>query len=246
MSFLTLDIETVPQWRFTEPIVAVDPKWREEFLEECRPPNGKVHATIAAALKSGDAKLACTGMQAALHPSTSHVVSVSWGPSDGETSVWQWDDEMKNGGENDEDFEAALLERTFRAIDAAIYGDRTIVTFSGTSFDLPTLRWRAAILGLDIPRLKWDGPGYGGKPAGLLYPFDTNTHCDLRLAWTNGNKYGRGTLAAMSEAFGIESAEHGGDVYEWFRASDWDKIRAYGHDEARNLIQLYRACERIL
>ncbi|KKM77189.1 hypothetical protein LCGC14_1372520, partial [marine sediment metagenome] len=172
MSFLTLDIETVPQWRFTEPIVAVDPKWREEFLEECRPPNGKVHATIAAALKSGDAKLACTGMQAALHPSTSHVVSVSWGPSDGETSVWQWDDEMKNGGENDEDFEAALLERTFRAIDAAIYGDRTIVTFSGTSFDLPTLRWRAAILGLDIPRLKWDGPGYGGKPAGLLYPYD--------------------------------------------------------------------------
>ena len=253
MSFLTLDIETVPMWRFTEPDVPVDPKWREEFVAEHRlkrrPNSDKAIELVAAALKSGEAKLKATGVQAALHPSTAHVISVSWGNSEAkegeDTTVYQWEDFQGLEG-SDAGFEVALLERTFRAIEAAIFKSRTLVSFSGKSFDLPSLRWRAGILGIKIPRLKWDGPGYGGKPAGLLYPFDSDTHCDLRLAWTNGNKYGRGTLAAMSAAFGIESEEHGGDVYSWFRANDWDSIRAYGHVEARNLIQLYRACERIL
>ncbi len=204
---------------------------------------------VVYALKCGEAKLACTGMQAALHPSTAHVISVSWGNSEAkegeDTTVYQWDDFHKLEG-SDARFEVALLERTFRAIEAAIFKSRTLVSFSGKSFDLPSLRWRAGILGINIPRLKWDGPGYGGKPAGLLYPFDSDTHCDLRLAWTNGKKFARGTLADMSAAFGIENQEHGGDVYEWFRANDWDKIRAYGHVEARNLIDLYRACERVL
>jgi len=251
MSFLTLDIETVPMWRFTEPDVPVDEKWCKEYLAELGFSEwdlftGPANEVIANTLKSGEAKLACTGMQAALHPSTCHAISVSWGNGDNdETSVRQWDDEQRLEGD-DEEFEHTLLDHTFRAINKAIGQDRTIVTFSGTSFDLPTLRWRAAILDLNIPRLKWDGPGYGGKPAGLLYPYDIKTHCDLRLAWTNGKKFARGSLAAMSEAFGIENQEHGGDVYEWFRANDWDKIRAYGHVEAHNLIQIYRACERIL
>ncbi len=253
MSFLTLDIETVPMWRFTEPDVPVDEKWCKEMLEkesEGTDPgfefsDERARELVADYLKRGEAKLACTGMPAALHPSTSHVISVSWGPSDGETSVRQWDDEDRLDGE-DEDFECTLVSHTFRAIDKAIQSGRTIVTFSGTSFDLPTLRWRAAILGLEIPKIKWDGPPYHGSPAGLLYPFDTDTHCDLRLVWTNGKKFAKGTLADMSAAFDIKSVEHGGDVYEWFRANDWDSPRAYGHDEARNLIELYRACERIL
>ena len=258
MSFLTLDCETVPQWKFTEPDVPVDYKWFKEMLEtesEGSDPGFEFSdqaalELVARYLKSGEAKLKATGVQAALHASTAHIVSVSWGSgridSDPETVVRQWDDPNGPVEATDEQFEADLIERTFRSIDAAIRCRRTIVGFNTKPFDLPMLRWRAALLGLEVPKIKWDGPPYQGGPAGLLYPYDNITHCDLRNAWTNGNRYGRGTLADMSAAFGIENQEHGADVYEWFKAGEWGKIREYGHQEARNLIALYRACERIL
>jgi hypothetical protein len=265
MSFLTLDLETVPQWKFKAPDTPVDEKWFNEMIEESEG-TGSVFSDEAVAklvrryLKSGEAKLKSTGVQAALHASTAHVVSVSWGNSEPtgdsgsvpETMVKQWDDFIKDDKDEsqpcpaDETFEAALIGHTFRSISAAVRRGITLVGFNTKGFDLPMLRWRAALLGLEVPNLKWDGPPYQGGPAGLLYPFDFKTHCDLRTLWTNGNRFGKGTLADMSRAFGIENEDHGADVYRWFRDNDWDKIRAYGHVEARNLIQLYRACERIL
>ena len=75
MKFLALDIETVPQVRFTVPAVdgsdaLLDPGWLEEAVDRL---------DVPAEVRAGNAVLAATGCAPALHPTTGHLVSVAWG-----------------------------------------------------------------------------------------------------------------------------------------------------------------------
>lgn len=259
MTFVTFDLETVPQWQYTHRDTPVDERWLQQLVDDVDPTDWPlredyIRSRVISALRCGEARLASTGVPAALHPATCHVVSVSFAVRKGksiETSVYQWDDYDRLEGD-DEEFEDDLLTKVMKIIAKAYFGDaenphgRTIVTFNGTEFDLWVLRIRCAILGVPTYHVKWDGPGYRGKKAGLLYPYDNEAHCDLRRLFTNGDRRGRGTLSTMAHTFGVDVQEHGADIYDWFRAHKWDSIREYGQHEGPTLVEIFERCLEVL
>jgi predicted PolB exonuclease-like 3'-5' exonuclease len=115
----------------------------------------------------------------------------------------------------------------------------TIVTFNGKGFDLPMLRWRAAMLHVAVPTLSWYE---------LLYPYRHKEHIDLRLLFSDGDRRARGTMAMWCEAFGIDAKTvgSGADVLGWVEKGDWNTLLSYGLDEMDDLIQLFRAVEGAL
>lgn len=227
-----------------------------------------LNAELARNMVDGSAEYAATGTKPALHPLSCQVVQVSFGwwetlaaLTDGEqaelapveevvkTHVCQWDDKNNGGRQVGElmldDGERAKMEsRTIHAalkrIAYAVRGHMTIVTFNGKDFDLPILRMRSMLLSLPSVHLPWDGNH------GLLYPWDNKRHCDLRRVWGNGNRYARGTLKVWSDAMGIDSEEHGADVFDWVQQGKWDSLRNYGETEMHNLCHAHKRAERIL
>lgn len=244
MTFLTCDIETVPQAQYVDPLTAIlDGGWVEEHAGSC----------IADEIMAGQAKLAATKCAPALHATTCHVVQVSFGKrkenGDLERRVFQSDDYRK---QVDEDPDPGLIGRhlsdvseKFLLLDAFKYlhwaGSKrlTLVGFNSKEFDLPLLRARAAILRLDVPRLGWSGT------RGLLYPYSDETHCDIRLLLNHGDRRAPGTLQHWAEAFGIHAEEHGAEVWGWVQAGEWQKLRDYGMVEAQTLVEFYEALRKV-
>jgi hypothetical protein len=241
--FITCDIETVPQARYLDPTnVEPSDKWLEE------PNNLAVaqdEALMKNAVESGSVALAATGCGPSLHPTTCHVVQVSFGrrqpTGEIERRIMQWDEyadpvERPAGPWAEE----RLLREAFDMLHRARSKDMTVVSFNGKEFDLPLLRARAAILKLDVPRLNWSGT------KGLLYPYSDDTHCDIRLLLNHGDRRGRGTLQMWAEAFGIHAEEHGADVWRWVQAGDWTSLRRYGEVEATTLVEFYERLRSVL
>lgn len=246
MKFLTVDIETVPQARFTQPInyrrispngfLDLDEKW---LKDESTPTSVE---GISQAICEGEAALAGTGCAPGLHPTTCHVVQVSfgWRDDDGQVGrrLTQWDDFVGDGqsGADAIALEKFVLTEAFRWFKRAAKDDVRLVTFNGKSFDLPVLRARAAILGLQVPKLPWRN---------WLYPWDDGAHADLRILLTQERK-ARGTLQAWAEGFGIHAEEHGHEVWSWVCEENWKALRDYGFVEALTLIEIYERLAYVL
>lgn len=234
MTFLTLDLETVPQARFTN-----DQAWPEldtDYLNEDRGAD-RIGYEVAA----GRAVLAATKQPAALHASTCHIVQVSFGwrgaPAELQRKVLQADDYCDGSPAGVATAERALVTEALDILASACGKRTTIVSFNGKSFDVPVLRGRAALLGLRVPSIPWRR---------LLYPFDDNQHADLRLILGADDRRARGTLQWWAEAFGIHAEEHGAEVFSWVQGGEWIALRDYGLCEAQTLVELFERVQPIL
>lgn len=247
MTFLTLDIETVPQARFVDPDcywLRKDPHVGFEIEDDW---TGWYCEDMPGEIRAGRAELKATDCYPSLHATTCHIVQVSFGwreKGNLGSDVFQSDDCMPGGRWNIMnaacsivDAEKIILNRTFGLLASATKKGSVLVTFNGKGFDLPILRARAALLRLEMPKLPWRR---------LLYPYSDEKHADLRLILGNDDRRARGTLQWWAEAFGIHAEEHGAEVWGWVQAGEWDKLRAYGQAEAQTLVELYEAVGPVL
>ena len=248
---LCVDIETIPQERYTKPAtydrvdggeIECDAAW----LDNLRlPEDGLVNlGALCGEIEAGQAVLKATGVVPALHPTTARVVSVNFGWTHGDTAKTEvralpdFIDSTMLDALHTEATEAKLVLEALQRVRGALDKDTRIVGFHSKGFDLPMLRVRAALLRITgVPTLPW------GK---LLYPFDNRMHCDLRLVLSNDDRRARGTQQHWAEAFGIHSEERGAEVFQMAREGRWDDIRAYGHSEGKTLVELFKAVEPVL
>ncbi len=230
MAFLCLDIETIPNAKWLNPRV-VEPtvEWAKEHEAAMQKDPGFFGDMVA----KGEVPLLQTGVVPSLHPTTCQVVQVSFGTRNEDGTLWtrivQADDYMAEGV-GLEATEEAVLRDAFDIIGRSIVKGALLVTFNGKGFDLPVLRWRAALRKVAISRLRWSN---------LMYPYKHDEHCDLRLAFSDGDKRAKGTQQVWSDAFEIHAEEHGRDVWPWVRAGKWPELRRYGEVEQGTLVALY-------
>jgi hypothetical protein len=244
MTFLTLDIETVPQARYVTPGAF---NVLDTFMSGHSP---TILRELESAIELGEAPVAETGVCPALHASTCHIVQVSFGwrhegapvcrviQSDDYYAEWaaiQPPDALPSPAT----VERALLTDALGVLAGATSKRTTVVSFNGKQFDVPMLRARAALLRLQATALPWRR---------LLYPYSDDQHADLRLVIGSDNRYAKGTLQWWADAFGIHAEEHGADVFGWVNAAppEWEKLRAYGEVEARTLVELFEAVQGVL
>lgn len=265
MGYLVVDIETVPGPRYVDPAqyewhggpLKVADSWSVDipdvFSEADDAPQVRSwryaeRDHLDKAAQAGEVVLAATGTVPSLHPTTCHVVQMSFGWRNGvrepiNQKIVQSDDyfgQFENHGTSAVMAglcETALLLDAFHVLSGAVGKRSVVVSFNGKQFDLPMLRARAALLCLDIPRLPWRR---------LLYPYSEEQHCDLRLVLGNDDRRARGTLQWWAEAFGIHAEEHGGDVWGWVRNGEWGKLRQYGETEATTLVELFDRVKDVL
>lgn len=236
MTFLTLDIETVPQALYVDPAAYA----AGEFVLE-RDWYDKHHSDeLPDAILEGVAPLAATHVAPALHATTCHIVQVSfgWRAPMGNQAAELHRRVLQANQYSEPVVDVAAAERALitEALDImarACSKRTTIVTFNGKGFDLPILRARALLAGATIPTM----PCIPWRR--LLYPFDDNQHADLRLILGNDDRRARGTLQWWADCFGVHAEEHGSEVYAWVRAGEWDKLESYGITEAQTLVELY-------
>ena len=260
---LCLDIETIPQLQWREQDYPPDMYWRKQIWLESQATG---HANIA---ERPEYPMKITGDLPSTHPATAHVVSVSVAMDLGaksqqreipglapEAQVIQVDQHLHpvdvGAGETrppmlseihtDEmlDAERMVISIALEKLAFAVRHACTVVTFNGKGFDLPMLRWRAAMLGVAIPQnLNWYE---------MLYPYRHKEHIDLRLLFGDGDRRARGTMSMWCTAFGIDAKTlgTGGDVLGWVEKGEWNQLLSYGLDEMDDLIQLFRAVEGAL
>lgn len=245
MSFLTLDIETVPQPRFVDP-----ERWTSgdiELVSDWEKDREHDAGVIRLAIEEGKAPLSATKIAPALHASTCHVVQVSFGwrtTANGEPAfcarVLQVDHFFPETGtlfEKIASAERLVIAEALGMISSACAKRSTVVSFNGKGFDVPVLRGRAALLGLTVPSIPWRR---------LLYPFSDEQHADLRLILGNDDRRANGTLQWWADAFGIHAEEHGAEVFAWVQAGEWEKLNQYGLTEAQTLVELYERLQAVL
>ncbi len=261
MKLLTFDIETIPQRRWVDfnqvGLDELEPDDLDRFRQASErlgydQRTGDPAAMVAAA--EGSLKLKATGTVPACHPSTCRVVGACWGylDKDGnpQTRAHTLTDfrqtirqkPIQRWREKELDYaEELLLTRCLQAIRKVSKADGRLVTFNGKGFDLPIVRWRSAMLGVEpvsdtgslVSRweIKWRD---------MLYPFSNKPHCDIRLLLSDGAKYARGTLEHWAGAFGIpvKQAGHGSQVYERLHnVRGWKWLHKYAEEEALVLLK---------
>jgi len=135
---------------------------------------------------------------------------------------------------------------------------KRVVTFNGTSFDLPFLRARAMACGVRLPACLTDTRRY------------SPLHLDLREVLTGGDRYGKGKLEDWCFLAGIEAiptpmpnaetagtfvpppwdpdakpepgrAVTGADIPGLIEAGEWDAVREYAADDGLLTWALYQA-----
>ncbi len=251
MSFLTLDIETVPQARFLDPEHwcwrtgnGIEPAkdWElegepwEAWTDEATHDVGGLDLEV----REARVPLKATGVSPSLHATTCHIVQVSFGwrrNGEIETSVLQSDAYGDPSENRVVAAEATLVADALGRIAAAMAKGTRLVSFNAKSFDIPVLRARAALLRLNRAPINWRR---------LLYPYSDDQHADLRLILGADDRRARGTLQWWADAFGIHAEEHGADVFSWVEDGEWEKLRAYGECEARTLVELFEAVGPVL
>lgn len=134
----------------------------------------------------------------------------------------------------DERGEEGLLRKLQAALEK--YPDAVIVTWNGAAFDLPFLRKRAARHGLfGLARRLWLDKPWSAK------------HCDLRLAWTGGDKSGNGRLKQVAEYLGadVRDSVDGGKVSKLWRSGQREEVRSHCLSDVRltrYLLEVFDAC----
>lgn len=274
MKLLTFDIETVPQRRWVDPRQLSQEDVEAEALDAFISEHLTLQSELLESdgpIGMGAVPLKATGTVPACHPTTCRVVGACWGwlSTDGshlvkaqtltdfkltkrQKPIQRWRE-----AELDE-AEEALLERCLQALWKIQHDGGRLITFNGKGFDLPVIRWRAAQLGMDsiiINRGRQGDPNDSKLTSleglipwkGLLYPYDHKQHTDLRLLFSDGSKFARGTLEWWAQAFGIKVKQegHGSQVWEKLHnVRGWKWLHKYAEEEADVLLRMWKAVER--
>lgn len=190
--------------------------------------------------ETAGAPLQATGVAPALHPTTATIVSAGFGWLTGESRMVEastLNDHDLPGITADNDFqvrkaEKELIDWITSRLAKAQRSKMTIVTFNGVDFDCPMVQVRAMLLGAK-QRVTW-----GGRK-GLLYPFESDRHADLRIILGGEDRRARGTLAHTAKCFGTAAHEEGALIWSYVQAKEWEKIHGYSIAEQHTLIDLW-------
>lgn len=112
--------------------------------------------------------------------------------------------------------EAALIAALGKAI-----GNAPFVTFNGHGFDLPVLRHRSRILGIDEPLFV--------RRSAAQKPWETHPHTDLAQLFRGGGRMQ--SLESYCIAYGIQTPKQGAvsasSVWDAWQRGDHDEIADY-------------------
>lgn len=209
MSIVAIDIETAPlPAAITGEVYPAD---------ERQPPANYKSAEAIAKWRARDEAQWHDALlkDAALSPRTGRIVAVGFAWRGVTGSDW-------SAGED----EREVIEHAIRYL----YDNDLVVTYNGTSFDLPFLATRAAILGVPL-RMNF------GR---LMRRYSTSPHCDVRGVLTQWDSRAKGTLAQWLAAFGLPpKTGSGADVAALAAAGEWDAIGRYAADDAVRTLALY-------
>lgn len=135
---------------------------------------------------------------------------------DGDCPVWL--------AESDDE-EREALRKCFALIDQF----RPVVGFNNQSFDMPALLMRAAILGVEVPRLL------------NLSRYSSSDVLDLmNVIYAGFPPKGFG-MKATAKMLGIELEDDGdgSQVYKWYKAGDWTSISKYQRSDVKGLAAIH-------
>jgi hypothetical protein len=247
---LTLDLETAPQLRYVEPEGWED--WAGREWADMALKGAHLFPEVnylADEIRAGRAPVEATGVAPALHPVTSHIVAASFGGLSKEPATGNLFPKvdvltLRDFGTSDDyaellagGAEVKLIQTCLDRVAWCMDGRRPLVSFNGKMFDLWVLRTRAMLVGIDPEASRNQrGPIPWGD---LRYPYGSRDHCDLRMELGDFDRRARGTLKWWCDAFGIESQESGGEVWEWVREGKWSQLAAYGQVEGKTLLELW-------
>lgn len=219
------------------------------------------------------APLQATGQLPGCHPTTAHIVSVSFGrvkpgsDVDVDVTTTQIDDFLEERAETappdtpdgetvKADYEIMSKPGLDELDDSEIVrAERKVLART-----VQLLEWGARQQltfvsfngkGFDFPMIRWRCMVIGVRPPQLnwyemLYPYRHKEHIDLRLLMSDGNRHAKGTLAMWAEAMGLEAEESGAQVLDWARRGEWGEIRRYGGVEMETLIRMFLRCLEVL
>lgn len=124
------------------------------------------------------------------------------------------------------DDEAALIKSIHDLVEEA-----DIVTgFNLYGFDQPMLRWRACLLGIDLPKKLWKFRRYSDWPC-----------CDTMFELGNWEPHPKGTLEDWAWRFGVEppAITDFREIILWYQSQDWEALRAHVLQDAMSAGALY-------
>jgi hypothetical protein len=124
------------------------------------------------------------------------------------------------------DNEGELIRSIFQHVEEA-----DIVTgFNLYGFDQPMLRWRACLLGINLPAKLWKFRRYSDWPL-----------CDTMFELGNWEPSPRGTLEDWAWRFGVEPPAKTDfrEIIMWYQAGDWNALRAHVLQDAQSAGALY-------
>src|SRR4029078_7395801 len=107
-----------------------------------------------------------------------------------------------------------------------------LVTFNGSSFDLPVLRYRAMVNGVSAP----------GLASRLYFNRYTQDHVDLCDVLSSFSPQGKATLHEMSRVMGLPgkpSGIHGGEVEKYYREGKIREIADYCESDVVNTYRVW-------
>ena len=107
-----------------------------------------------------------------------------------------------------------------------------LVTFNGSSFDLPVLRYRAMVNGISAP-------GLASRPYFNRYSEDALDLCDVLASF---GSQGKATLHEMSRVMGLPgkpSGIHGGEVEKYYREGKIREIADYCESDVVNTYRVW-------
>jgi len=107
-----------------------------------------------------------------------------------------------------------------------------LVTFNGSSFDLPVLRYRAMVNGVSAP----------GLASRLYFNRYTEDHVDLCDVLSSFSSQGKATLHEMSRVMGLHgkpSGIHGGEVEKYYREGKIREIADYCESDVVNTYRVW-------
>lgn len=217
-----MTVENVQKYIST---VNPDPEWFDLLAaEEAKREKGprkeilKIVALGREAIEEHADEVANLCKTLSLNPLTLQIISIGLRVgSDGDVKILMAEDH---------DEEAEILAEAFDYIQKY----RPVIGFGVSRFDLPAMLMRAAILGVDVPRLL------------NLSKYSSSDVIDLEQALFNGYPPRGFGMKNVAKMLGIEvPADHGdgSQVYKLWKDGDWAKISKYQRGDIEIGSQIY-------
>ncbi len=220
--YLTIDLETVPDLKAAEFLV---PGGKDMSDEQLRLELGKLYARPGE--EGGSAWI-----KSALH----RIVAIGY-------------QSLAEDGTPIEEA-AAIVEpqnerRALESFDRMLDDRPVLVTFNGSAYDLPVLRYRALATGTPMPHfLSSIRPKSRGQGLAMDYFHRYGSaHIDLMDRLCSFGAATRPSLAEAAALIGLQAKDgvDGGDVERLAAAGDWNRISAYVRRDVEITTALFRA-----